>query len=148
MAFDTVWTRFAEARMLNATLRGVGIPVAADAWTLGLLNLKAGADGTKVVGRDDVAEVQNAASYVRRPLGAATLSEPAGGMPAAFNAAVVEWPEAQEGWGEIVALGLFDDKGNLWAVSPSEVADRRTVRRGDRMTVDPGQFRLTGYKAP
>jgi hypothetical protein len=150
MAFDTVWTRYAENRIHLAVFQATPIPVAAADWRIGLMLGKAGYDATKVVGRDDVVEVSSATnpSYARQPLGATTTTNPANAPPTVSNAAEFSYPEAQEAWGEIVALGLFDAAGNLWAVSPSAVADRRTVRAGDRMTVPVGQFQLTGYQPP
>jgi hypothetical protein len=150
MAFDTVYTRYAENRIHQALFKGIPIPVAAAEWTIGLMLLKGGVDATKVPGRDDVVEVAAAQnpSYARRPLGDTTTTNPNGGVPTVSNSAEFSYAEAQEAWGEIVALGLFDGAGNLWAVSPSTVADRRTVRKGDRMTIPVGQFQLTGYQPP
>jgi hypothetical protein len=145
MAFDTVWTRYAEGKILNAVLKGVAVTVAAADWKVGLLLGKAGYDATKIPGRDDVVEVSGQASYARQSLGATTLTEVANQAPKVANDAAFQYPEAQEAWGEIVALGLFDPAGNLWAVLPSAIADRRTVRIGDRMTVPAAQFVVTGY---
>lgn len=145
MAFDTVWTRYAEARQLAAVLKGVAITPAPADWKIGLMLGKAGYDATKIPGRDDVAEVTGQASYTRQALGATTLTEVANTAPKIANDAAFQYPEAQEAWGEIVALGLYDAAGNLWAVMPSAIADRRTVRIGDRMTVPAGQLVITGY---
>jgi hypothetical protein len=144
----TVWTRYAEARQLNATLRGVAMmPLAAD-WSVGLLALKGGVDATQVPGRDDVVEISSVAhpSYARRPLGSTTLLEPAApAIPSVSNDAQVLFAEAATAWGTVAALGLFDNAGNLWAVIPSAVADRRTIRIGDRIAIPAGEIVITGY---
>lgn len=147
MAFDTVYTRYAENRIHQALFKDTPIPVASADWRIGLMLGKQGYDASKPVGRDDVVEVDKTAnpSYARQPLGATNTTNPGNAPPTVSNAAEFSYPEAQEAWGEIVALGLFDGAGNLWAVSPSTVADRRTVRKGDRMTIPVGQFQLTGY---
>jgi hypothetical protein len=143
----TVWTRYAEARQLNASLRGIPMAPMAGDWTVGLLSLKQGVDAAQVPGRDDVAEVSAALhpSYARRPLGATTLLEPANGIPSVSNDAQVLFAEAATAWGTVAALGLFDAQGNLWAVIPSAVADRRTIRIGDRIAIPAGEIVVTGY---
>lgn len=143
----TVWTRYAEARQLNATLRGVAMaPVPGD-WRVGLLALKAGVDVAQIPGRDDVVEISTAVhpSYARRPLGATTILEPNGGIPSVSNDGQVLFDEAASGWGTVAALGLFDAANNLWAVIPSKVDDRRTVRIGDRIAIPAGEIVVTGY---
>lgn len=147
MARTTVWTRYAEARMMNAALRGVLAFPQPTELRVALMQLKAGVDVNAVPGRDDVVEVGGThPSYARQPLGSTTIAEPAApGIPSVVNDGQVLFPEAATAWGTIAALGIFDTANNLWAVIPSQVADRRTIRVGDRLAVPAGEIVITGY---
>jgi hypothetical protein len=136
--------------MMNAALRNVPINIAVGTWNVGLMLLKGGVDPAQIPGRDDVVEVAVAthASYGRKLLGATTLTEPASpGIPSVKNDAQVLFDEAATAWGEVAALGIYDAAtgGNLWAVLPTAVADRRTVRIGDRIAIPAMEIVITGY---
>lgn len=146
----TVWTRYAEARQLNASFKATNAFPAAANWRVGLMVLKSGVDAGQIPGRDDVEEISSVthATYARQLLGATTLSEPASpGIPQITNDAQVLFAEAATAWGTVAAIGLYDAAaaGNLWAVIPSAVADRRTIRVGDRLAIPAGEIAVTGY---
>lgn len=146
----TVWTRYAEARHLNATFKATNAFPPIANLRLGLMKLKSGVDAGQVPGRDDVEELSSVThpSYARVALGGTTFSEPAyPGVPSISNSTEVLFAEAATEWGSIAAIGIYDaaTAGNLWAVIPSEVADRRFIRIGDRLSVPVAEVVVTGY---
>lgn len=146
MTATTIWTRYAEDKILKAFFQATPIPVP-NTWYVGLMAYKGTADQGVIAGRDDVVELSGFASYARVALGAMTHSWPnAGAQVVDSNAAAVTFPEALEAWGKIAAVGLYDAlaNGNLWAVIPSALANQRTVRIGDRMVPPIGDIKFQG----